>query len=70
MTLDPVVQSIVLSDMVRTERLLERDTLIETDITPRSVEQWFTDSDGMHPFVRINDIRKWSQSQRCLTLNI
>jgi len=69
-TLDPAVQSIALSDMIRTERLLERDSLIETDISPRSVEHWFTDSDGLHPVVRINNVRKWSQSQGCLTLNV
>ena len=69
-TLDPAVQNIALSDMIRTEILLERDIFIETDISARSVEQWFTDSDGLHHVVRINYIRKWSQSQPSLTLNM
>jgi len=45
-TLDPAVQIIALSGMIRTARLLERDILIETDISPRSVEEWFTNSNG------------------------
>lgn len=61
MTLDPAVQSIALSDMISTDRLLGRDTFIKTDISPLSVEQWFTDSNGLHPVVRINNIRKWSR---------
>lgn len=58
-TLDPAVQNIVLSDMIRAEGLLERDTFIETDISPHSLEQRFTVSDGLHPLVRINNMRKW-----------
>lgn len=61
MILDPAVQSIVLSDTIRAEGLLERDTFIETDISPHSLEQWFAVSDGLHPLVRINNMRKWSQ---------
>jgi hypothetical protein len=61
-SLDPAVQSIAFSDMISTETLVERYTFIETDIRPHSVEQWFTISDGLHSVVRINYIRKWSQS--------
>lgn len=61
MTLDPAVQSIAFSDMISTDRLLERDTFIETVNRPHSVEQWFTISDGLHTAVRIIRIRKWSQ---------
>ena len=60
-TLDPAVQNIALSGVIRTERLLEKNTFIETDISPHSVRQWFTDSDGLHPIVRINNIWMWSQ---------